>query len=252
MMMLTVRMMSVFASALVYALLIFNCVEGFQNIWKATLLRSYSRRTGMVAVDMSRARATEIKRSESKTNKKMFYNPSYDPPLSAMYEESDGKIDLLYDSECPICAMEVEFLKKRDYNHKIKFTDLQSADYNAAEHGNIDFEKGMRKIRAILPDKRVVTGVEVFRHTYEAIGLGWMFAITKLPVVGDIADAAYDLWAEHRLRLTGRGELADVLRQRAEALSQSEPIDECDDVCDLDWGDENENEVEVDSDEARQ
>ena len=93
----------------------------------------------------------------------------------------------------------------------------------------------MRKIRAVLPDKTVVTGVEVFRKTYEAIGLGWMFEITKLPVIGQAADAIYDLWAENRLRITGRGDLADVLKERSENLKNLEPAD-CDtDACEIDW-----------------
>jgi hypothetical protein len=29
------------------------------------------------------------------------------------------------------------------------------------------------------PSRRVVTGVEVFRLTYEAVGLGWVYAITR-------------------------------------------------------------------------
>ena len=77
------------------------------------------------------------------------------------------QIDLLYDSECPLCAMEVEFLRKRDVENKIRFTDLSSLDYNPSDHGNVKFSDGMRKIRAILPDtNEVVTGVEVFRQVY--------------------------------------------------------------------------------------
>jgi predicted DCC family thiol-disulfide oxidoreductase YuxK len=147
----------------------------------------------------------------------------------------DTIIDLLYDSECPICQMEVNFLQKRDINHRIRFTDLSSPSYDPVEHGNVSFERGMRKIRAVLPDKTVVTGVEVFRRTYEAIGLGWMFEITKLPLVGTAADALYDLWAENRLRLTGRGDLADVLKDRSDTLRNSDPT-ECDtDACEIDW-----------------
>jgi predicted DCC family thiol-disulfide oxidoreductase YuxK len=70
----------------------------------------------------------------------------------------------LIDSECPVCAMEVEFLKKRDPLLKIKYTDLQSMDYKPADHGNVKFADGMRKIRAVLPDGNVVTGIEVFRQ----------------------------------------------------------------------------------------
>lgn len=70
-----------------------------------------------------------------------------------------------------------------------------------------------------------------------AIGLGWMFDLTSLPIIGNMADALYDLWAENRLRLTGRGDLADILAERAEKLREAEPLDECDlDACNLDFG----------------
>lgn len=161
------------------------------------------------------------------SNKKLFSS------TSSPTEES--LIDLLYDSECPICQMEVDFLKKRDINHRIRFTDLSSPDYNPADHGNVKFEDGMRKIRAILPDKTVVTGVEVFRQTYKSIGLGWVFAATSLPVIGQAADMLYDIWAENRLRLTGRGEMADVLKQRATELREQGPAECGDDGCPLDF-----------------
>ena len=43
--------------------------------------------------------------------------------------------------------------------------------------------------------------------------------LTNLPVIGKLADIAYDVWSENRLRLTGRGELADVVRERAQVSS---------------------------------
>ncbi|KAJ1394362.1 hypothetical protein B484DRAFT_459181 [Ochromonadaceae sp. CCMP2298] len=147
----------------------------------------------------------------------------------------DDKIDLLYDSHCPLCTIQVEFLRKRDINGRVKFTDLQAHDYNPADHGHVEFERGMRKIRAVMPDQSVVSGVEVFRQTYDAIGLGWMFAMTNLPVIGFAADMVYDIWAENRLRITGRGELADVLKEQAEYLLAN-PVSECNsDACSLDW-----------------
>lgn len=146
----------------------------------------------------------------------------------------DQQIDLLYDSDCPICQMEVDFLKKRDIHHRIRFTDLSSDNYDPAQHGNVKFESGMRKIQAVLPDKTVVKGVEVFRRTYDSIGLGWVFAVTKVPVIGQIADFVYDVWAENRLRITGRGDLADILKERAMKLRNAAEVD-CDDACDLDF-----------------
>lgn len=145
----------------------------------------------------------------------------------------EGQIDLLYDSECPICNMEVEFLKKRDIYQRIRFTDISSPFYDPKQHGNVQYVDGMKKLRAVLPDNRVITGVEVFRYTYEAIGLGWVFAATKWPVIGQVADAVYDVWAENRLRITGRHDLAEKLKAQAEALKSME-LEECENTCDLD------------------
>jgi hypothetical protein len=97
--------------------------------------------------------------------------------LDGEFRSLDGveQIDLLYDSECPICQMEVDFLKKRDVNNRIRFTDLSSSDYNPADHGNVRFEDGMRKIRAVLPGNKVVTGVEV--RTVVAPPLPWVACV---------------------------------------------------------------------------
>lgn len=157
---------------------------------------------------------------------------------SSIHGGEDGKIDLLYDSECPICQMEVDFLKKRDIDNRIRYTDLSSPSYRPEDHGNVQFADGMRKIRAVLPDRTVITGVEVFRQTYKAIGLGWLVELTNMPIIGTIADSIYDLWAENRLRITGRGDLADVLKERAEMLRSLDPAD-CElDACALDFGDD--------------
>ena len=158
-------------------------------------------------------------------------------PQVSSDDNENSKIDLLYDSECPICAMEVEFLKKRDIHNRIRYTDLSSPDYNPADHGNVQFADGMRKIRAVLPDQTVVTGVEVFRQTYNAIGLGWVFYATSLPIIGKAADALYDVWAEHRLRITGRGDLADQLKKQSEILQSVDEAECVSDACELNWDD---------------
>ena len=162
----------------------------------------------------------------------------FSKPENALRNSVMSKIDLLYDSECPICMMEVNFLQKRDIHERIRFTDLSDPSYNPAEHGNVQFADGMRKLRAVMPNGRVITGMEVFRETYEAIGLGWVFHLTRMPIIHELADTVYDLWAENRLRITGRPDLADLLKERQAALEKAEPIDECDlDACGIDFDD---------------
>ncbi|MBM0741574.1 DUF393 domain-containing protein [Phormidium sp. CLA17] len=127
---------------------------------------------------------------------------------------SSWKIKLLYDGECPLCMREVNFLQKRDAGRElVAFVDIAADDYTAEANGGVDFETAMGRIHAVLPDGTVVQKVEVFRRVYEVLGMGRIYAITKLPIIGWLADALYDFWADRRLFLTGRS-MATVLAER--------------------------------------
>ncbi len=126
--------------------------------------------------------------------------------------QTTWKIKLLYDGECPLCLREVNFLLKRDAGRGIvKFVDIADSDYQAKDNGGVDFATAMGRIHAVLPDGRVIKNVEVFRRVYEELGMGWLYAITKLPVFGAIADWVYGIWADWRLKLTGRPELSVII-----------------------------------------
>ena len=132
------------------------------------------------------------------------------------------QIKLLYDGECPLCVREVNFLTKKDAGRGIvKFVDIASLDYDPKENANIDFANAMGKIHAILPDGTVIKNVEVFRQVYERLGMGWIYAITKIPVVGAIADLVYKVWADWRLKLTRRPDLDIIIAQRQKKLKDS-------------------------------
>jgi predicted DCC family thiol-disulfide oxidoreductase YuxK len=64
----------------------------------------------------------------------------------------------------------------------------------------------------------VIKNVEVFRQVYEILDMGWVYAATRLPVVGAVADALYTLWADWRLALTGRPNLATIVAERQQRL----------------------------------
>lgn len=130
-----------------------------------------------------------------------------------------GKIKLLYDGECPLCLREVNFLQKRDAGRGlVDFVDIADESYNPEDNGNIDFETAMGRIHAILPDGEIVKNVEVFRRVYEVLGMGWVYALTKLPVIGFVADALYGIWASWRLKLTGRQDLATIIADRQKRI----------------------------------
>lgn len=132
------------------------------------------------------------------------------------------KIKLLYDGECPLCVREVNFLQKRDANRGlVAFVDIADDEYNPEENGGVDFETAMGRIHGVLPDGTVIKNVEVFRRVYEILGMGWVYAITKLPIIGAIANFIYGIWADWRLALTGRPNLETIIQDRQQRLECS-------------------------------
>jgi predicted DCC family thiol-disulfide oxidoreductase YuxK len=141
------------------------------------------------------------------------------PSLELTPTTPSWKIKLLYDGECPLCLREVDFLKRRDAGRGlVAFIDIADAGYSSEDNGGVDFTTAMGRIHAVLPDGTVIKNVEVFRQVYEVLGMGWVYAITKLPVIGWLADALYGIWAKWRLQLTGRPDLATLVRDRQNRL----------------------------------
>ena len=133
------------------------------------------------------------------------------------------KIKLLYDGECPLCVREVNFLQKRDRGRGlVSFVDIADDDYNPTENGGVDFATAMGRIHAVLADGSVIQNVEVFRRVYEILGIGWIYAATKWPIIGPVVDRLYGLWADWRLALTGRPDLNTILRELEERLKSRE------------------------------
>jgi len=162
----------------------------------------------------------------TKNSAKKFLSPKQTRLM--MYNTADSKrlfkedINMLYDSKCNLCLMEVRYLYKKDVAGKIKFTDLEDPKYNPSDPANaeISYETGMKSMHAVLANGEVITGVRVFRELYTTIGLGWLYGFTRYPVIKPIIDKLYDTWAVYRTDLT-RGTPVDVLiQQRNNALER--------------------------------
>jgi len=116
----------------------------------------------------------------------------------------EGKeIEVLYDGDCPLCDREVKMLRRLDRKRRIRFTNIAAAEFKAGDYG-LTQDKLMAEIHARLPDGAWIRGVEVFRRIYSALGWGPVVRLTRLPVVSNLLDGAYRLFARNRLRLTGR------------------------------------------------
>ena len=147
--------------------------------------------------------------------------------VATVPEKPSWQIKLLYDGECPLCVREVNFLRKRDAGRgKVTFVDIADDDYSPEAHCGVDFETAMGRIHAVLPDGSIIKNVEVFRRVYEILGMGWIYAATRLPVIGWIVDTLYEIWADWRLALTGRPDLATIMSDRQKRI-ECNTIERC-------------------------
>lgn len=48
--------------------------------------------------------------------------------------------------------------------------------------------QAMGSIHGVLPGGKVITNVDVFRKLYEAVGLGWVYSITKFGPINKVAN----------------------------------------------------------------
>jgi predicted DCC family thiol-disulfide oxidoreductase YuxK len=113
------------------------------------------------------------------------------------------QVEVFYDGGCPLCVREIAFLQRRDRHSRIRFTDIDAPTFDPAPLGK-SYDELMARIYGRLPDGTWITGVEVFRRLYAAVGFGPLVAITRLPGLSHLLDAGYWLFAKNRLRLTGR------------------------------------------------
>jgi len=111
---------------------------------------------------------------------------------------------ILIDGDCPLCKHEARLLSRLDRGRgRLELEDISEPGFDATRYGTTQ-EAVMGHIHGVLPDGRLVTGVEVFRRAYAAVGWGWLLGWTRWPIARPIADAVYRLFAKYRLRLTGR------------------------------------------------
>ena len=113
------------------------------------------------------------------------------------------EVEVFFDGDCPLCLKEIQLLRKLDRKGRIAFTDIAADNFDPSDIG-ISYETLMEEIHARLADGQWITGVEVFRRLYGAVGFGAVMQLTRLPGVSHTLDFAYEKFAKNRLKLTGR------------------------------------------------
>lgn len=121
------------------------------------------------------------------------------------------RFTILYDSECPFCRLEVNWLKRMDRRDELRAVDIAAPDFDPAPYGT-SLEALMGSLHGVDAQGQMTRGMETFRQAYAAAGLGWLVAPTGWPVLRPLFDLIYRLFARHRVglgRMFGRKCTAD-------------------------------------------
>jgi predicted DCC family thiol-disulfide oxidoreductase YuxK len=112
-------------------------------------------------------------------------------------------LTVFFDGDCPICNREIALMRQLDRRRRLIFCDFSRPDYDPTSIAIPPAELG-RIIHAYWDDGTVITGVDVFRAMWEAVGLRFLARLTRFSLVEPIVVNAYAWFARNRLRLTGR------------------------------------------------
>ncbi|MCA9505302.1 MAG: DUF393 domain-containing protein [Spirochaetaceae bacterium] len=119
-------------------------------------------------------------------------------------EATSWEIRVLYDADCPLCSREVALLRRLDRGRgRIDFEDIAAPDFDPARYA-LDQASVEARLHGVLPDGRIVDGVDVLVRAWSAVGFRLVAVIARLPGVRWLLDRAYDVFARNRLRWTGR------------------------------------------------
>ncbi len=107
---------------------------------------------------------------------------------------------LLYDSECPFCRREVEWLRRRDRDGRLAVIDIAAPGFDPAPLG-LTHDRVHARLHGVDGDGDVVEGLAAMRGAWRAVGLGWVMAPTGWPVLRWFADLGYRQFARYRVPL---------------------------------------------------
>ena len=92
-----------------------------------------------------------------------------------------------YDESCYVCSLEINTIRKRGEACGIEFVDISGVDFDNAG----DYETEMI---GQFGDQKTV-GIETFRQMYEQMGFRRSVAFSRLPIVKQVLNAGYYIFA---------------------------------------------------------
>ncbi len=119
--------------------------------------------------------------------------------------QKNWRFEVFYDGDCPICRREINWLMRKNSAGQVNFRDISRPDFDAESETGKTFPELMARLHGRRPNGEWVTGVESLRLMYDALGYSALVRLSRWPLVRNVFDSIYPVFAVLRLKLTGKG-----------------------------------------------
>jgi predicted DCC family thiol-disulfide oxidoreductase YuxK len=109
----------------------------------------------------------------------------------------DREFEIFFDGACPLCRREIDWIRGRDRQQRLLLTDISAPQFDPQSVGKT-YQQLMARIHGRLPSGEMVEGVDVFRRMYQAVGFKTVVRMSRWPVVKQILEASYIVFAKLR------------------------------------------------------
>ena len=144
------------------------------------------------------------------------------------HKSTQYPLTVFFDGDCPICRREIALMEWLDRRGNLHFVNFADPNYDKIFYGFAPSELG-RVIHARWADGKVITELEVFRSMWGAVGLGVLSRLSRVSFLEPMLIRAYQWFARHRLRLTGRTD-PQKLGEKSVAKNQPKECSRCENV----------------------
>ena len=107
---------------------------------------------------------------------------------------------IFYDGACPLCAKEMQSLKRHDVNNRICLEDVHQSDFEK-RFPNIRIEQALSILHGQY-NGELLYGLDVTYRAWSLVGKKWRVAWLRWPVIRYFADKAYLFFAKHRMKIS--------------------------------------------------
>ncbi len=109
-------------------------------------------------------------------------------------------LTIFYDGNCPLCATEMNHLKKHDKNNLISLVDIQQNNF-AALYPSVKFIEAMKILHGHY-NGQLLLGLEVTHRAWTLVGKGFWVAPLNWPVIKTISHWLYLALAKYRQQIS--------------------------------------------------